>query len=703
MTPIPSLRGLLCVIVMVITLAISAKSGDEDHADIAPSTFKVTSLEFSGNVIIDGGALGRVVHSKESPGSISNFFFRISFKTIGGAPVMFDEQAFHDDVGRIVDFYRTEGFYNATVLPDVRIDTPKQEAHLRFLINEHQRSFVDSVEYKGIDKLPTSVQFEIHKGELIKKGDPYRKVIADGDIRRVIDLFTNSGYPLGHFDALNSGAYRKASTNNVSLVFAYETGHLFKFGDVTVRQDTTRPDIKEYMITRDLEFAKGDVYSRDKKLSSELNLNKLGLFESILLETPQLVDTEKARDIPVEVVYRPRTRQELAPEVNVSDENNAFNIGTGLGYTNRNMLGDARSFNVSATTRLQSLSDWDFNAIFHGKGLRDSSVQGAVELSFQLRQPYFYTKSLSASWTMSASEEKQLGYIEAILRNRISLNNQFAEHTYGSLDWTLEHVNPEILDAGLSSAALLAQLAAEDQPQFNSILTATIQRDKTNDLFSPSEGFFNSLTLEESGILPELLPGLRGSLPFTQYGKAVLYGRWYEDLSATRYTIFAWKAKLGIQEKYGESRASEIDIPLDRKFFAGGSGSIRGWNARELGAMSDPTLVQFGGNYQVEGSAELRVNQFRGMGSFADKLWTVYFVDFGNVWQDVVDFRERQVAVATGFGLRYETLFGPIRIDYGMKAYDPRADAGDQTIFKRKFIGETFSGGVIQFGIGQSF
>ena len=119
--------------------------------------------------------------------------------------------------------------------------------------------------------------------------------------------------------------------------------------------------------------------------------------------------------------------------------------------------------------------------------------------------------------------------------------------------------------------------------------------------------------------------------------------------------------------------------------------------------MSDPTLVQFGGNFQVEGSAELRVNQFRGMGSFADKLWTVYFVDFGNVWQDVVDFRERQVAVATGFGLRYETLFGPIRIDYGMKAYDPRDAAGDQTIFKRKFIGETFSGGVIQFGIGQSF
>ncbi len=56
-----------------------------------------------------------------------------------------------------------------------------------------------------------------------------------------------------------------------------------------------------------------------------------------------------------------------------------------------------------------------------------------------------------------------------------------------------------------------------------------------------------------------------------------------------------------------------------------------------------------------------------------------------------------------GVGFRYETYFGPFRIDYGFRLYDPKEPRGRQTIFKRQFIGETLSGGVIHFGIGHAF
>ncbi len=118
-------------------------------------------------------------------------------------------------------------------------------------------------------------------------------------------------------------------------------------------------------------------------------------------------------------------------------------------------------------------------------------------------------------------------------------------------------------------------------------------------------------------------------------------------------------------------------------------------------------LLPFGGNFIVEGSAELRVNHFRGFGKLLylrlENIWGVYFVDVGNLWSDISDFRMRDVAVAAGIGFRYETYFGPFRIDYGLRMYDPKEQAGSQTIFKRRFLAETLSNGVFHFGIGHAF
>jgi outer membrane protein insertion porin family len=166
------------------------------------------------------------------------------------------------------------------------------------------------------------------------------------------------------------------------------------------------------------------------------------------------------------------------------------------------------------------------------------------------------------------------------------------------------------------------------------------------------------------------------------------------------------KLKIGYQEKYGESKNSGVSIPLNRRFFAGGSGSVRGWRARDLGAMPDE-LIQFGGNFILEGSMEMRVNYFRGYGKLGwiklDNIWGVYFLDFGNVWNDIADFKPKDIAIAAGIGFRYETFFGPFRFDYGFRLYDPKEAAGRQTIFRKKFFGETLGNAVIHFGIGHAF
>ncbi len=684
-------------------LCIGTVRAGEPRLSPSPSDREreVRSIVFKGNAAFGDDVLRELIRTKQSPGGLSQFFYRTFGEMLGSKPEYFDPATFDDDQRALKDFYQQNGFYDATVTSRIDVDTLHQAVDLLIAIEENQRSFIDSVIYRGLDGLSPELKEKVFKDPLIGKGMPYLSARASAEYARVLEILADNGYPNSRFDWARSGAVKTASTRNFVITLAFTTGRQYVFGDVSFQSEPPREDITADLALRQLDFKPGEIYSREKKASSEVNLNRLGLFEAARIDNPPISDSASSTAVPIDIIVRPKPRNEVSPELLVSDESNSFNLGLGLGYTNRNFFGDARSFNARARGRTQSIGE-----LIHGRAFRDTSSVSFVELQFQLLQPFLFTRTLSGSWTSSISADKQKFYILSILRNKIGLSNQFATYTYGFFDWTLERVNPAIPQGVSAPDTILTTLREEDQKQFNSILTLTLQRDKTNDPFSPTDGFFNSISVEESGILPKIFPGIRSGLPFTQYYKVTLLGRWYRDLTNTRFNILAMKLKSGYQDKYGESRHLPVSIPLNRRFFAGGSGSVRGWNARELGAMADE-LVPFGGNFMLEGSVEMRVNHFRGFGKLwflrMENIWAVYFLDFGNTWSDIKDVKPNQVAVAAGMGIRYETFFGPFRIDYGVRMYDPKGEPGKKTAFQKNFWRETLGNGVIQFGIGQAF
>jgi outer membrane protein insertion porin family len=198
-------------------------------------------------------------------------------------------------------------------------------------------------------------------------------------------------------------------------------------------------------------------------------------------------------------------------------------------------------------------------------------------------------------------------------------------------------------------------------------------------------------------LLPVLFRYLGEQLPYSQYIKTTLSGRWYLPVDYRKTNILALKVKAGAATLYNKD--NDTPLPLHRRFFAGGSGSVRGWKSRQLGAMEDP---QLGGNAVLEANMEMRVNILRNLGEFPidfRNLWGVVFLDFGNVWENGSDIRTDQIAIATGFGLRYNTLIGPLRIDFGFKLYDPKKEPGRQWLMDRKFFGDL----TFHFGIGHAF
>lgn len=654
---------------------------------------EIIRVSFEGNREIPDDALQAIVQTRETPGFISKFLGSIS-SSLGDPPRFFDPGALETDLLRLRRYYRDQGFFLSHVDTTLRTDFDKRSIEVMFRITEGRRSLIDTLIIHGLDHLPSILLEDIEGNRLLRVGDPYRVEVVEQELRRIVGSFANHGYVRVQLD--EPVARRYASTNNVALVWTFHPNERYSFGDITVEHDTTVSQrVDSGVVARHLEFRPGDFYSEERKLDSERNLNRLGVFEATRIEPLMAQASTDTLRIPMRIFVRPRPFHELTPEIGVNDENSAFNVTTGIGYSNRNFFGGARSLTVRTSVGLQSIQDVNFTRILKETGLRDSSLISRIELSAQVVQPYLFSNKVRLTTSLSAMLEKQKNYFAPIYQARIGVDAQLARFTRGAIEFNLERVDPRSF-----TSAGEAELSRREglTPQFNSIITLTLQRDKRNDLFSPTAGFFHSASVEESGFLPTAFGGVLGSeLPFSNYFKVSAVGQWYW---AEEGETVVWAARLrgGASKLY----RGDVEVPITRKFFAGGSESVRGWRSRELGAVPNPNE---GGKALLEANIEVRWRLFRDAGRFLfidpSNISLVGFVDAGNVWTELRRMRIAEAAVAAGFGFRWDTIAGPVRIDFGLRVYDPFDASGRKWISDRRFFHDTYS--LVHFGIGHAF
>ena len=184
---------------------------------------------------------------------------------------------------------------------------------------------------------------------------------------------------------------------------------------------------------------------------------------------------------------------------------------------------------------------------------------------------------------------------------------------------------------------------------------------------------------------------------FSQYIKTELdyVKRW--DLG--KQNIFAVRSFFGIAIPYGNS----TNIPFAKSFFAGGANDNRAWTAYALGPGSSETTDEFNeANLKITLSAEQRFNLFGDLNG-------ALFVDAGNIWNvldDVEDNRAtfsglnslEDIAIGSGFGLRYDFSFFLFRFDIGFKTYDPSYQDAN-----RWFNDYNFKNAVYNIGINYPF
>lgn len=180
---------------------------------------------------------------------------------------------------------------------------------------------------------------------------------------------------------------------------------------------------------------------------------------------------------------------------------------------------------------------------------------------------------------------------------------------------------------------------------------------------------------------------------FSQYAKLELDYIKHWDFGSKN--VLAVRALGGIAIPYGNAES----IPFSRSFFAGGTNDNRGWQAYDLGPGSTGGRNEFNeANMKLHFSGEYRFNL---IGQFNSAL----FIDVGNIWNVLDNVEEAdarfdglqdlsELAIGSGFGLRYDVSFFVIRLDIGFKTYDPGLEEGSRWFRQYNFANAVYNVGI---------
>jgi len=243
------------------------------------------------------------------------------------------------------------------------------------------------------------------------------------------------------------------------------------------------------------------------------------------------------------------------------------------------------------------------------------------------------------------------------------------------------------------------------QPAKTGIVSANIIQDRRDDPTDAHRGIYNTVDL---GLASHPFGGTRNFLRFL--GRNSYYRTVRKDL------VLASNTSFGIIRPF--STNPTIDpanyIPLPERFYGGGSTSQRGFADNQAGPRDLITGFPVGGNALLFHSTELRFPLI------GDNIRGVIFHDFGNIYSDLgsISFRYRQRDVtdfnytvqAAGFGIRYKTPVGPVRVDLSYSFNPPAYNGYPPGTTIQEFLNGTAQAAIQHsrkfqffFSIGQAF
>jgi translocation and assembly module TamA len=468
---------------------------------------------------------------------------------------------------------------------------------VRILVDPGKQFRFGDVSVRDADgRVYSAVEQGLAPGQLAKS-----TVILDAEQALVLEL-ERDGHPFAKVSGRDVVADHARGLLEVSLEL--DAGPVAPFGQTAV---DGAESVDSQFIARMAGIRQGEQYDPEELAAAEKRLRALEVFSSVNVRGSESLSGDGS--VPVEVTVSERKHRYLGVGATYSSTDGG---GLEAYWGHRNLFGRAEKLriegSVSSLGKTGQVKDmtWRGAALFEKPGVLGPASKFVSRLELEQENPDAYRRF---------SVEAAAGI-------------------------TYELTAQQTVSAGVNvEYARLTDSFNVDLETITVALPLEYVRDTRDSKLNPTSGTRLSLLVEPTY-------EINGGATFV---KLRAEASAYRALDADKRFVLAGRVAAGTI--YGASLAS---VPANRRFYAGGGGSVRGYGYQDIGpvnAAGQPT----GGRSLIETSAEIRIG-------VTDTIGLVPFVDAGLVSASET-FSGAKFKAGAGIGVRYSTPFGPLRVD----------------------------------------
>jgi outer membrane protein insertion porin family len=672
---------------------------------------------------------------------------------IGEPPAIYDSVAMGKTMDQIAIYLNSKGYFNHQASYSKEIKKEKL-VYIKINIDENIPYRYAGFSYNIPDTAISNIVKNNSNRSNLQLGDIYDEERLSQERDRLYDLLKNRGYydfarAYIEFEVDTSFAQNAAHVKTIIQNPDQGTHRVYKVNNVFFKSDMDRFGIPRDTISykgvdyvayrhkyspeildKKIDIYPGQPYSQLLTATTQRKLSNLDVFQfnNVLYRKLPANDTSYLLNAYINAV--PSKKFQETTELGMNFTERRPGPFSRISLRVRNVFGGAENLDIALRGGYEAqigIADDDQTVMIKEFG-------GNVALSFPVILVPFTNKNLLADfsprtrfysgYTNEDRREYQRSNYELGLdyiwqRARRPLQPPIMQYIFSPL-------NLNIVQVGRISDAFQNRLQQDSLTRGNRSLSESFKSAfisfvsfnfiyNTNDFTQSKNARYFRLLTEVGGLTQEL--GLNvniGDLRTFQYAKINPDYRRYIPLGNQR--VFAYRINTGVASPLLSSNV----LPYDKHFFAGGASSVRAWQSRRLGLGSFPAtstvdgedvvLNEQPGEVLVEGSMEYRFNMF----SF---LNGAFFVDAGNVWLLEKDTTRpganfelnrfyKELAVGTGFGIRFDLSVVVLRFDLATKVYDPTVAKGSRFVFDEFKFTQIFTRNnqtSLNIGIGYPF
>jgi outer membrane protein assembly complex protein YaeT len=558
---------------------------------------------------------------------------RSSSRLPWGRKRRFNRSQFEADLRRIRAFYADRGYPEARVTShEVREKDDGRAVDVTINISEGPPVILEAIEYYGFEPLDPGDRRRLQRYLGRQIGRPRTQAGISQARSAGQGILRERGFAYATVELLEA---QGSAPRRVYIVLAATPGPPSRFGAIEVAGNQ---QVSDEVVTRQLAFKPGDSFRTSRVQDSQRRLYELDLLQFATIDTRG--GEHQPAEVPIKITVTEGKPRRVEFGLGYGSEEHAR---ARISWRHVNFFGGARTAGIQG---------------------KISGLERGTRLNFE--EPAFLRPNLTLSlgWQYWFADEP--GFDLLTTGGRGTLTREFSwrdpvrrRQATTTVSATLINEYEEfsisdevLLAANTTDSALRDELIAlgldprtgEGRGTLRAI-TFDVHRDTTGNLLNASRGYLLAAHLEQAG---------RWLTGTWNYNEVRLEGRYY--LSIRRRAVWANQVEMG---SFFGAEPIALNVPFFKRYFLGGSSSVRGWSRFEVSPLSLSGLP-LGGHSMFEASSELRV-------PIVGKVSGVLFLDAGNVWRQALDFQLHELEYAAGPGLRYLTPIGPVRVDFGFQ------------------------------------